>query len=125
MGILSSIFGTGSVIEKGMDLIDSFHTSDTELIEAKSKAKTDLMAAYAPFKIAQRWLMVIASINFFLVMWAVIGLWAFGVEGQASELIDIINAFNLGWIMFTIVAFYFGGGVIEGGIGKLNEKKSK
>lgn len=123
MGIWSSIFGGGDVISKGMDLIDSFHTSDTELIEAKSKAKTALMSAYAPFKIAQRWLMVISSVNFFLLMWAVVGLWAFGPEGKANELIDIINAFNIGWIMFTIVAFYFGGGFVEGGIGKINERK--
>ena len=47
MGVLSTIFGSGDVISKGMDLIDSFHTSDVEMIEAKTKAKTDLMTACA------------------------------------------------------------------------------
>jgi hypothetical protein len=31
MGVLSTIFGSGDVISKGMDLIDSFHTSDVEM----------------------------------------------------------------------------------------------
>ena len=58
MGILSTIFGSGDVISKGLDLIDDMHTSDVEMVEAKTKAKTDLMAAYAPFKIAQRYIAV-------------------------------------------------------------------
>ena len=45
MGILSSIFGSGNVISEGFKLIDSMHTSDKEEIEAKSKAKVDLMGA--------------------------------------------------------------------------------
>jgi hypothetical protein len=34
MGILSTILGSGDVIGKGLDLIDSMHTSETEAIEA-------------------------------------------------------------------------------------------
>ena len=37
MGILSTILGSGDVISKGLGLIDSMHTSDTEMIEAKTK----------------------------------------------------------------------------------------
>jgi len=54
MGILSSLFGTGDIIEKGMDLIDKKFPSDIDKIEAKTKAKTDLLTSYAPFKVAQR-----------------------------------------------------------------------
>jgi len=39
MGILSTILGSGDVLSKGLDLIDGMHTSETEAIEAKTKAK--------------------------------------------------------------------------------------
>ena len=44
--ILGKILGSGDVVEKGMALIDSMHTSTEEEIAAKSKAKTDLLAAH-------------------------------------------------------------------------------
>ena len=56
LAVLGKILGSGDVISQGMKLIDDMHTSDEEAIAAKSKAKIDLMAAYAPFKIAQRYL---------------------------------------------------------------------
>ena len=35
MGILSSLLGSGDVVSKGLALIDSMHTSETEVIEAQ------------------------------------------------------------------------------------------
>ena len=52
--LLGKIFGSEKVIQSGIELIDSLHTSTTEEIAAKTKAKTDLLTAYAPFKLAQR-----------------------------------------------------------------------
>jgi len=52
LAVLGKILGSGDVISQGMKLIDDMHTSDEEAIAAKSKAKIDLMSAYAPFKIA-------------------------------------------------------------------------
>ena len=49
MGILSQILGSGDVISKGLGLIDSFHTSDTEMIEAKTKAKSSLLVDFYHF----------------------------------------------------------------------------
>jgi len=49
--ILGKILGSGDVVQKGLQLIDDMHTSTEEEIHAKSKAKTDLLQAYAPFKI--------------------------------------------------------------------------
>jgi hypothetical protein len=118
--VLSKIFGTGDVISKGMDLIDSMHTSDEEKIEANAKAKVDLMKAYAPFKVAQRYLAVMFSINFILAFWATVGLWYF--DKDMKGFVDIMSEFNIGWIMLTIVGFYFGGGAIEGIKGKFNKK---
>lgn len=121
MGILSTIFGTGDVISKGLDLIDSMHTSDEEEIQAKSKAKTDLLAAYAPFKVAQRYLAVMFTINFILALWVTVLLWY--LDKDMDGFIDIMSAFNVGWIMVTIVTFYFGGGMIEGVRGTFKSKK--
>ena len=63
MNILKTIFGGGDIIKAGFDLIDNIHTSDAEAIEAKTKAKTDLLTAYAPFKVAQRYIALIFTIT--------------------------------------------------------------
>ena len=118
MGILSKMLGSGDVIAKGLDLIDSMHTSETEAIEAKTKAKTDLLASYAPFKIAQRYLALIFGFTF--VGSYIMVLTLFFLDKDISQVQKVIDSFSIDWIMLTIVAFYFGGGAFEG----LAEKKS-
>lgn len=118
MGILSKMLGSGDVISKGLDLIDSMHTSETEAIEAKTKAKTDLLASYAPFKIAQRYLALIFGFTF--VGSYIMVLTLFFLDKDISQVQKVIDSFSIDWIMLTIVAFYFGGGAFEG----LAEKKS-
>lgn len=121
MGILSTIFGTKDVISKGMDLIDSFHTSKTELIEAKTAAKVKLMEAYAPFKIAQRYLALMFTATFISSFLLVLGM-SMGGVGNVAVVKEILSEFYIGEIMLTIVLFYFGGGALEGAI---NSRKSK
>lgn len=118
MGILSKMLGSGDVISKGLDLIDSMHTSETEAIEAKTKAKTDLLASYAPFKIAQRYLALIFGFTF--VGSYIMVLTLFFLDKDITQVQKVIDSFSIDWIMLTIVAFYFGGGAFEG----LAEKKS-
>ena len=113
--VLGKIFGTGNVIEKGMELIDSIHTSDEEEIQAKAKAKVDLLGAYAPFKIAQRYLAVMFTIVFlFIMLNGILGA-LYGVVdmGAVNEAKDFANDMWLGEIMLAIISFYFGGGFIE------------
>lgn len=121
--VLSKIFGSGEVISKGIDLIDSMHTSTEEEIAAKSKAKIDLLAAYAPFKIAQRVIAFAFTFMFLFIM-------ANGVVGALYGVIDLdavdrakdyANEMWLGEIMLAIVGFYFGGGAFEG----VMEKRKK
>ena len=112
MGILSTILGSGDVIGKGLDLIDSMHTSKAEEIEAKTKAKTDLLTAYSPFKIAQRYLALIFGFTFVSSYIMVLALFFLGRD--ITEVQQIISAFKIDWIMLTIVSFYFGGGAFEG-----------
>lgn len=118
--VLSKIFGSGDVISKGIDLIDSMHTSTEEEIQAKTKAKTDLLASYAPFKLAQRYLAVMFAVCFLGTFVLVIGMTLWG-QGDIEAVKQVLGDFYIGEIMLTIVAFYFGGGAFEG----VMEKRKK
>lgn len=113
MGIFATIFGAKDIVSKGFDLIDSFHTSDTEMIEAKTDAKVKLMGAYAPFKIAQRYLALMFTATFILSFLLVLGLTMAGI-GDVEAVRTVLAEFYIGEIMLTIVFFYFGGGAVEG-----------
>lgn len=120
MSIFKTLLGSGDVIQKGMDLIDDMHTSDTEMIEAKTKAKTELLSSYAPFKVAQRYLALLFGFTFVASYLMVLVLFFMGHSIQ--EVQDIISAFKINWIMLTIVGFYFGGGAFEGVMSKVSKK---
>ena len=113
MSIFAKILGSGDVISKGFSLIDSLHTSKEEEIEAKSKAKTDLLTAYAPFKVAQRYIALIFTMTFVSSFLLVLGLTLAGV-GELEAVRGVIAEFQIGYIMLMIVGFYFSGGMIEG-----------
>jgi len=112
MGILSTIFGSGDVISKGMDLIDDAFTSDVEIIETKTKSKTDLLLAYAPFKIAQRYLALMFGLSYLGAFWLCIIM--FFMDKDMSPIIEIMKVFSISIIMTAIIGFYFGGGFVEG-----------
>lgn len=121
IGILAKILGSGDTIRAGMQLIDDMHTSGEEEVAAKSKAKTDLLAAYQPFKLAQRYIALMFTAMFLFIM-------ANGVVGALYGVIDMANveaakdfasSMWLGEIMLGIVGFYFGGGLAS----SIKEKK--
>ena len=116
--VLSKIFGSGDVIKKGIDLIDSMHTSTAEEIAAKNKAKTDLLQAYAPFRLAQRYLALMFSFTFLSTFALTLGMTLAG-KGDIDAVKEILGDFYIGEIMLCIVAFYFGGGLAS----SLKEKK--
>lgn len=111
--VLGKIFGSGDVISKGLDLIDDMHTSTEEEIAAKNKAKTDLLSAYAPFKVAQRYLAVMFGGTFLSSFVLVLGMTLAG-KGDIEAVKLVISEFYIGEIMFAIIMFYFGGGAFEG-----------
>ena len=122
MGILSNIFGTSEVIKKGLELIDEAWTSDEEkadneakIIEAKTNAKATLLNAYAPFKLAQRYLaLMFSSVFLFIMMNGVLGaLYGWVDMNAVQEAKRFANEMWLGEIMLTIIGFYFGGGLVE------------
>jgi hypothetical protein len=121
IGVLAKILGTPDVIKSGLDLIDDLHTSETEEIEAKTKAKIDLMGAYAPFKIAQRYLALMFTFTFLACFVLVLSMTLAG-KTDTDSIRAVISEFYIGEIMFTIVGFYFSGGFFEGII---NARKTK
>ena len=124
MGILNQILGTGNLLEKGIDLIDKKFPSDAQMLEAQTKAKSDLLTAYAPFKIAQRYLALIFSATFVFSFLLVLGMYFAGKP--TGSVVEIIQAFKIDWIMLTIIGFYFGGGAFEGVIkARKNNAKNK
>ena len=115
LGIIAKILGSGGVVKQGLNLIDEMHTSTEEEVAVKSKAKTELLAAYAPFKLAQRYIALMFTAMFLFIM-------ANGVVGALYGVIDMANveaakdfaaSMWLGEIMLGIVGFYFGGGLAE------------
>ena len=120
--ILGNIFGTGEVVKKGLELIDEAWTSDEErvenqakILEAKTNAKATLLNAYAPFKLAQRYLAIMfSSVFLFIMINGILGALYGWVNMEAvNEAKKFANEMWLGEIMVTIIGFYFGGGMIE------------
>ncbi len=120
-GVLKKILGAGDVIKKGMDLIDAMHTSTEEEIRAKTQAKTELLQAYAPFKVAQRYLAVMFGVTFLSSFCLVLGM-TLGGFGETDAVKTVLNEFYIGEIMLTVILFYFGGGAFEGAL-KARSKK--
>ena len=116
MGILATIFGSGEVIKRGLDLIDDMHTSDEEELAAKADAKVKLLNAYAPFKIAQRYLALLFAGMFIFSFLLVLGMTLAG-EGNIAAVKVVLSEFYIGEIMLSIILFYFGGGFAEGALG--------
>lgn len=124
MGIMSSIFGSGNVIKSGFDLIDSMHTSDEEEIQAKSKAKIDLLTAYSAYKIAQRYLAMLFTITF-LLSFVLVLIMTLAGNDNIDSVRNVLLEFKIGWIMLTIIGFYFGGGAVEGITNTIKKKAGK
>jgi hypothetical protein len=112
IGILAKILGSGDVVKQGMSLIDEMHTSTEEEVAIKSKAKTELLAAYAPFKLAQRYLALMFAFTFLLCFAITLGMTLAG-RGDIEGVKAILGDFWIGEIMLIIVGFYFGGGLAE------------
>ena len=112
IGILTKILGSGDVIKQGMSLIDDMVVTSEEEIAAKSKAKTDLLAAYQPFKLAQRYLALMFAFTFLLCFAIALGMTLAG-KGDIEGVKVILGDFWIGEIMLIIVGFYFGGGLAE------------
>ena len=120
LSVIGKILGSEKVIKAGLDLIDDMHTSTEEEIAAKSKAKIDLMNAYAPFKIAQRYLALMFGLTFLGSYVLVLAMTISG-QGDPDAVTKVMEQFSINYAMLIILGFYFGGGAVEG----FMEKKKK
>jgi len=117
-GILGKILGNNSVVKDGMKMLDDAFYTDSEKAEDKAKMETykskhkiKLLKAYAPFKVAQRYIAIVFLFCFTLSFIGI--LIATGFEVKTAPYLKVIEAFNIQWITMTIVMFYFGGGLAD------------
>ena len=113
LSVLSKIFGGGDVVSKGMDLIDSLHTSTEEEINAKAKAKTELLSAYAPFKLSQRVIAFAFTFVYLSCFALVLGFTLMDNVADATKVKQVLEDFQIGYAMLVILSFYFGAGALE------------
>ncbi len=126
LNILGQMFGSSSVVDKGMELLDDAFESNIEkleantdaqirLIEAKAKAKADFMKNYQGYKISQRILMLLFCVPFvFLLCTGIVAILFGGVAIEDVKwAVEFGNSLWLGEIVLIIVSFYFGGGVVD------------
>jgi hypothetical protein len=113
-GLLGKIFGSERVIQSGIELIDSFHTSKEEEIEVKTRSKVALLEAYAPFKLAQRVIAFSFTFIYLSCFALVLGFTLMDQTADADKVKAVLEDFQIGYAMLIILAFYFGGGAAEG-----------
>lgn len=115
MGVWSTIFGSGKVIEKGLDLADKAFFTDQE----KSENFERLMKIYEPFKLIQRIMVITFCVPFAILHSIVIIGCMFGMDWLSIS--SIIND-AFGYPVAAAVTLYLGGGVLEGGINAYKKK---
>jgi len=120
LAVLGKILGSGDVVKQGMKLIDDMHTSTEEEIAAKSKARIDLMNAYAPFKLAQRYLALMFGFTF-LASYIIVLTMTIAGTGDPTAVTQVMEQFSINYAMMIILGFYFGAGALES---FQNKKKS-
>ena len=113
-GLLGKLFGSSDVIKSGIDLIDSFHTSTEEEIAAKTKAKVEIMNAYAPFKLAQRVIAFSFTATYLVCFAMVLAFTLMDRVDDAAAVQAVVEQWQIGWAMIVILGFYFGAGAAEG-----------
>lgn len=114
LGLLGKIFGSERVIQSGIELIDSFHTSTEEEIAAKTQQRVALLEAYAPFKLAQRVIAFSFTFVYLSCFALVLGFTLADQTTDAEKVKAVLEDFQIGWGMLVILTFYFGGGAAEG-----------
>ena len=112
LAVLGKILGSGDVVKQGMKLIDDMHTSTEEEIAAKSKARIDLMNAYAPFKLAQRYLALMFGFTF-LASYIIVLTMTIAGTGDRDAVTKVMEQFSINYAMMIILGFYFGAGALE------------
>ena len=116
---LKNLFTSDTVdkaVDGVIDGVDKIFYTDEEKAEARQKAfnsKLEALKLFEPFKLAQRYIAIIHTINFVIAFWVGVLILNFGTMEMFNSYINFCVDFSIGWIMLAIIAWYFTGGVIE------------
>ena len=108
--VLDMASGVGNFID------ESFHT-DQEKSEASFKVldwKLKWLNATQGQNLARRYCAIAFGLNFILTFQICLGVVLYGfftgvnTEAVIDNIISLVSTFQLGWIMLTIIGFYFG-----------------
>lgn len=129
MAILGKLLGSEKALESADNLVNKFSEGGDKAVftrEEKSDFWLKLLAAYQPYKLAQRLLALMvtgimilghlmASTLYILSIW-------FDTGAQAKAITELTNA-QFGTAFTIIIGFYFAGGMAEGIIRKVRNRK--
>lgn len=115
LNLIAKIFGSAKVINAGISAVDKAIYS----AEEKADYHLKFLAAYEPFKLAQRLLalLVISSYLFVFLIASVLmvvgGIFNYDLYITTTTELMKLNNETLGWPVITILAFYFAGGTVN------------
>jgi len=120
MSWFGKLIGTDEAFKTGASIMNSLFTAidkafytEQEKAELTTKALLALQDQYMPRSISRRILAFIFCSNFCLILWVTIGLIISGKDEVVTEIIKLVDHFELGWITLTIVIFYFGNYIVD------------
>lgn len=132
MSLWATLFGSENVIKKAADGIYNGVDKAIYTPEEKAAGFINLLKHYEPFKLAQRFLALTMAIPY-VVIWLlcavmlVIGGFvdpAYGKQvAEAAMVLGELNNETLGLPVALVLAFYFGGGALEGVVDRFRNKK--
>ena len=114
-----------SVVDAVVDSGDALFYTDEEKAKAtqlKIDTKLAMLKNFEPYKLAQRYIALLFTINFILTFWVGVYIYFNKSSGDVKAYIDLVGTYQLGWIMLAIVSFYFTDGAMNWYKGKKNEK---
>lgn len=127
MSIFGNLFGSEKGISKLTDgvyngLDKSFLTKEERLDAFK-----EFLKLYEPYKLAQRYLMLIVCVPFVFInsLAVIVDMVLHLMSSELSGLSKVIESYNdaLGIPFLVIVSFYFAGGAVEGIINRAKKHK--
>ena len=113
MSLWAKLIGNDSIIDSGAKAIDkSFYTTEEE-----AENWSLFLSLYEPFKVAQRFMMLIV-VPPYIFMWLLTGFLEItneiaGKEWDFDKIYLLLHG-DVGTLAIMIGCFYFGGGAIEG-----------
>lgn len=134
MNFFGRLFGSDTVINKAADGI--YNGIDKALFTNEERAShfLNLLKAYEPFKLAQRFLALVVAIPY-VVTWLLCAAMlvfagfadpSYGEQvALAAKELGTLNNDTLGVPVSLVLAFYFGGGAVEGVVARVRENKAK